>query len=1617
MEDDAVSVIEEDHIDSMFSRGKRTTTGSSRLQKKRKRGQQPIFSGQPGQRKHQQRITSSLGRAMSISSTRTRSLQTSKDGRRAKRPKGESGGKRERMKSRPPQLSILDVVEPSAPAFIRIAARTASRRPDRGRSSPSRKAIMLGTRQDTIDAVEVLKRWNDGMIQPRDVVPPLNRLQLRRNEKAEATQARPVHNLGPPQNQVTGQKAATRFYQPRRLVKQVSMDNFVEVGTRNQPSPNVSVDSLCRVEIPRPHSSSYRPAQLEMAGDTANRSIFDARKRVLDALYRQSRKSSPTPRNLRLEQLISSQVPVLHQQPVPQILNSLEQNNIPEPLENRRRARFRKQVRPQSVDVSAPQYTHANDPLPRELSPPTVAVDLQKSEEVGKLLRLAPYGTHYTQHFEVFPLDRGVFFHESTIVGSGRLKRALDSLSLGNLDNPRGRCILTIDEHVLHWGPWDAQVSSELGILSDWVMERLDTSSINTELETTTPLRAVNFILIYLQDYLSFNEPESSTIFAGRLVDILQTFERRLKEIFDNSRYIPQSFIEVVTRILVIAVQILRLCQKLNKHPESFQVEEILKRLGTTTARLLLQTNLKEVHDIYGRLQQMPFREEGIRENEYALICWVTLIRTFEEARLPRAGFWEVVSPAILGPDIERTFDATVLERAWRTLFTLLPLGEFDTTGVTVSRLRHTTPLEGWTIPQRLLQRVFQLYGSNSRQSPSFNDYLRAVVGRCHYLVEQWGWYKCNAILGTVFDFFAAQDLRNLRNEEVYQSPQFLEELSGSPLLATSPEDRCFHIFLKLIAMSIQRLKKINLMKEIRNLVARLQPNHSRQYDKVMATYEADIAALRNHHDLLCTLFWAAPADLRPSLQSIEGLVVLGSSHKEACLINLRAWNRLSRFIVSTCGDISEYKTLADWQRNISQQVLEQFLSVETEVNQQLLGMSAEACKNITQQHKNAVISQNKKVAMDLLYSSMKSFLEVIHHTQTLGAVSFALNAYPLEQILTRLSFSSGSSDWSILKAALDILDYFLVRIDGFTSAEPMHLGQSWHEEDAIMLLERKFALPLITVVRDTVNLNSQYLSIGQVDNHKLCVEQAVALVGRIGACLIHARLVRLRQFFQAGGYNLFQDMLKPTTSTARKYVALFLATIVDRGVVDFKDLGVTPLNLFLAEITKPFEFLAYESRLAMSFKQLGETYLGNSVIDIGKTPNYSSNGDLFNCILIMMRKTLHQADPSQKLQLQNTFSKALRSVMDRMKADLKLMALNSAGHMNYVEFVRLIIGTIRSQDLCPVDSFFYQISQEYSPSRQDPRLQTAAILSWGLKLEEGDTKAISGLFYLLFPSFKIALANGELGNEANILTESMKHVHVFSFMLSTMLPAIIKATTQVSGSWILIETYVEAIDAWLSSACVHRQIGGDTMADVLALYTMVLEGAGSLQTRASLEFRNEDIVTLTAMIKIANLLSSSVTAYLINEPESPLASDFAEVTNELTGFARAANASLSDLTKSFGEQNEMILEPVNLFKGLRVSGSRGAFQPNEQINRFSSHIVQDIRNNWVSNGACITIKGPSRGQRPSSTQSGQGTSPPQWERRKLLQNLREQVRTWNHAHGTTMTKEIHERFIDELLF
>lgn len=984
-QEDAGSVVEEDQIDRMFvgTKRNRSALDMPSTAKRRKTSHRNPFKGQPGAKRRQPRITDVLERTGSKTSTAAKK-STEPGQRRNVSHKSSRAKPSARRAVTPPRLSVLDVLDSQAPRFLRIAARTAKRRHDLGKSSPAHKHISLGTRMDNVDALSVLRDWKSGRI----------RSKTTKSQTRKAPARRPLQDLSTNSSPILHRDASS----VQRSNSGVDGSHLVSLGTDEDRGPAVRPSGPKKtVSAVRAHSTGAHPAQLETEeGDRPDRVGFHARKRTLDALFRHARKASSAS-SVRLEQQWDS-IRLANeegQRALDRPADSARENH-PTPPRKNVKSRFRKRVVPKGVDLQAAHYIHANDPLPpEELTPEEPEPEERLPPD--RLCGLAPYGTKYTQHFEAFPLDRGVYFHSSSLVGSGWIAKIIDPQYPERARQTRPRSFFSMDGKHLRWGPWDETASSELGILVDWIAEQfLSPQNVEGNAPRSRPQGAAAFLLTYVVDAVSFSDDDSEKSFISRSIEVVDGFlnrieEARLSASVSASAAKPRKadLVEVLTCLTLAMHAVHRIAGPAMSL--RCQVETLLCRTAKSCASTLLAGGLQDLRTLYGDLQRLSARERGIRSDCISANSWVVLMRVLENARVPRASFWDIVQVVMAGPDVASGSDVREFEKLWRDMFTLLPLCEVDDFGVVKSGMRYTTPVEGWAVPQKLLKRVFGLYTQNPRQPPSFNEYCRALAARCHYLVQEWGWRKCAGIIGTWFDFFGSQNLSHLRNEEVYKSPRFLEELGSNPSLAIDTGDRCFHIFLKVLALVIQRLKKINLTNDIKNLVARTLPNHNRQYLKEDTVHQRDLAALRNHHDLLCTLFWAAPPELRPGLHLIEKLVSPGSSHKEACLINLRAWSQLARFVVSADEGNATFRPFVSWQNNIFHQVLDQYLSAASDIQQQILALPKDRPR-IGDEVVESMVRQNRSVAMDMLFVSVKASFEALKLAGSLRVATYALN-------------------------------------------------------------------------------------------------------------------------------------------------------------------------------------------------------------------------------------------------------------------------------------------------------------------------------------------------------------------------------------------------------------------------------------------------------------------------------------------------------------------------------------------------------------------------------------------------------------------------------------------------
>ncbi|KAJ0294632.1 hypothetical protein CBS470a_000540 [Colletotrichum nupharicola] len=1222
----------------------------------------------------------------------------------------------------------------------------------------------------------------------------------------------------------------------------------------------------------------------------------------------------------------------------------IETRGSPEPsiTEKHRPKRSRKAVPPVRIDVAAAQFRYANDPLPTtDVSTPAEAPRTTHAD--NQLLGLGPFGTHYTQHFDTFPLDRGVFFHESTLIGSGKVDSAVDERFSDKLWESRPRVSFHLGEQVLRWDIWTEQVSSEFGILMDGMLDQV-LKPVPTSEAGFNAKDAARFVLDYVLKSMSFTDDNGALSFVTRLSDVTRASLSRLDSelSLDSSQRLELT--DVLSNLLLIVSSAVRLCQnRASLISETFTLENLLRKAAEALVSSLLTSGLDEVTNLYDDLQTLRYRERGIRSDKVVPHAWVVLMRVLESLRIPRMNFWDVTFPHLIKPAIIRGSNAQEFECLWKDMFTLLPLCEFDNLGVLIADKRHHTPVEGWNLPQQVLKRVFQLYRDNPRQSPSFNDYCRTLVARCHYLVEQWGWQKCSGIIGTIFDFFGSQNLSHLRNEEAFRSARFLDNLHTSPSLKVEAEDRCFHIFLKLVALVIKKLRKKDMVNDIRNLVTRTLPNHDRQYSKEQDVHAHDLAALRNHHDLLCTLFWAAPPDLRPPIHNLQKLVIPASSHREACLINLRAWNQLARFVVHEESSLS-FLPLANWQADVFKQLVDQYNSAAADMQRQFLAMPKDATNRISESFMNAIVEKNKAATMEIMLFSVKSSMDVVQYANSLELARLASSTVQLQHVFQHFSALPADFPSALLQASLTTFERLIVRIETVFNED----GDSQdsmvgvESEEAILMLERELAAGFFSM--------SRCVLANQANKGKPLVKSV------------------------SSAFGLFDNMPHKLSLEQRPYLPLFLSTVMQRpGDVKLDDMGIDLLHLWLLIIVQPNHCLRFENQLGQQMQCQGFPYVPNRTLGFVANPGYMSNRDFFEYAMKWMRQSLQTMNAAEKKKELSNFSKALDNAMQQMRTDLQVTANDSTNdsteHSTYVRFVRNIISLITTYgtDICKVPPFFREVSKAYSPPAEDPELQVAKILSYGLKLAEGNTGIASSLFYLLLNNFKKALQLGRLPQQVLLLKTAMQSDAVVAFTLR-MLSAVLHATKSSPEAYALLDVFCDALELEWNGSVVARQLNDDVLTAMSTLITSTLDWATGLR---GTPVSAEHIHVLRKIIWLVNTLQPTFESYSLKQGEVKW---WDEVMEQLNWFSVLVYGAEEYLDTQLERSQVPPLSPSGLFRRLREA--KNFKIQDAMVLEWSRVIVDDVQRNWVVKGPVWTVPGSTCDNSPSEGGADDGKPP-----------------------------------------
>lgn len=1605
---DDESVMEYDTIDTMFEgQAQRRASGEARRRSKTDLD----YAKRSNPKPRQQKITASLirNKAASGALAKQRSLH-----QQSTVQKTTSNRRRAAAKPAPPPLSVLDVIEPDAPRFMRIAARTARTRVNQGRSSPSKKSICLASRRDYVDAISSLNDWKNGSIPQRKEVTIARREKKKERSRkplAESAGNKPVVRTTPKQPKPAVNKSrklvkqkrngGTTCYLPSNSITDTSLSAKI-VTEADQGSSITKQPSRSRKSAEGGNAESLRPSRpaLLEAEDLTKGALlaFHKRKKLLDSVYRRSNRTSSVESGDTRSEFSIDRLSTEH---LSRIRNDFTVADARPEKQPKPRNRRRKAANPRRIDVEAPQFSHAADPLPASYEVEVEAEQPQNENLNARLGGLGPYGTKYTTHFEVFPLDPGVYFHQSTLLGSNIIEDCHKVSKKSVLLSYRPRTALQFGSFTYRWSEWNSQSSSELGIVLDLITEELEKpEGICTSGEATV-IKASQFISKYATSSLSFANEEGIKSFITRVLSVAGGCHTRVTSLVSKrtlSQRTLQTAVKVYDHLMILAFVSLLICNDDDSlMAEKFKVEDLLRQLSAGSMSLLVVIGTDKLKEVYMQLQAAGARERGLREDQPVIHSWTLLMHILQQSCIPKGSFWDVLKRVIATDDQTSSADAQAFERIWEIMFTLLPMSEFSLSGVLVRGKRHDATSDGWSIVRRLLQQVFDLYRGNTRQAASFTDYCRALISRCHYLVQQWGWRRSGSIIGTIFDFFGSQNLEHLRNEEVNASPRFLEDLAGEPSLAVEPEDNCFHIFLKLLALSIRNHRAANAMNDIRNLVSRTTPNHNRQHLKEQAVHERELAALRNHHDLLATLFWAAPADLRPKAELVERLVAPETSHKEATLINIRCWNQLARFIAAKGETKTGFRPFHAWRKRFFDEMAQQLKSAAVDIQQQLLALPNEVRLTISHDMVQSMISMNKGAASDVLHACIAASFDVLKNAVDLEAATFWLNTSQLKYIYDEFAIYPPELNWNTLRIAVATLDVFQSHIADFKETEESQpsdsqILNSGQADDALLSLDNdKISRSYFATVRCTLSNSPSGDNRGAESETFDGIENLVVVAVKLAASFLSGGLIRLPDLFKHGHhYNLFYGPIQKMRLQQRQYLILAVATLLKSGIDDFAELNFTLCELWLLLLVAPSRYLAYENELAESLRKRGEYFVPATDTGLTHSPSYESNSVLFEFSISAMRRSVRDAGPNLKKTLTAEHSKALKLVMEQLKEDLKETSGQPVTHVPYVAYARQIIALIRTHgsEFCTVDNFFYQISKDYSPSTEDPQLQAAAMISYGLRLSEGDPKVVQQVFYFLFNNFKMAVISDSLLEEKKMLQKGMAEDRgILGFILGKMLPAIIGVASSKAVAFPLLDLYARTLRYRFRGHIMTYSLADDDLASVKVVLQAILAGLqGWVAEQAPVT--PAKLCICGNFFAVANLLWPSIYEYSLNEDTlTGLWGDIVALINTLGQYAAVAKDTIG--TVGFRSSQVRFDE---IFATSSLQDFHSTSVTDADVAGFVDNLKQDIDRNWIEVDGRISIQTPGK---PRGGGTAHGVLQAEWNASEIIEGMTDQLMEW----------------------
>ena len=1367
------------------------------------------------------------------------------------------------------RLSVVDAPAQAIPShstqpqFVRIAIRQARRREDKARHSPTHKHIRLATIEDTKSASEMLRAWREGTILPRqsgmnpsnDVAGILASAEQPGN--IDGSDHHPRAPLAELSNNV-------QRVLPSLLRKEgnKSKINHITVAAPRRPPmrqsrlhPEVLVQEQSPQAAERPSTAAHQPEKprrrliqrpdiryrgaqlesLESEFDHSHRAAaFERRMQLLtEGVSRRAQSTNPT--GVQLELFLygsgSTAPPETDTLPSVSIDNAPKKFEVPGPKEALPH-RVRKR-RAQRIDADAREYRQPSEPLPNTID----AVDVYQLPEApplqsGNVLQgLGPFGTRYPTDFDVLPLSIGTYFHESSFIGSGDFAAALNSASR-DLDNATGRITIHIDGDVLDWGAWTEDVAEGLSRIPRAVSNALQTlqnsESSNNNETTSLVLSNIDYLLRstsrYLSRCLAFLDPVDRNSCIER---IRRCVEDLLEAVEDSACAGPIS-VRCLQYALVIAKQAFRLCDhRLVSMDVSSSCRELVNKAAHRLASNIFPGCLAELRSFYEDNRHASKREAGIRDHNITVTSFVILHHVLDESEVQPSPFWSVVYQ-YLSVNESTLVSVTQFDKAWYDVFTLLPALEIDADGIAQVGRRLQGVREDWSLIRKLLERLLDLYAATCvAHGSTINDYVRATLTRCHHLINRWGCWRCESILGTVFDFFARRGLSQLRKEDSRGSPKFLEELNDTPSLEVQPEDRSFHIFLKALGSGLlgMRQRGIYTDKKISGIAWRFIPNHGRTYRKDSEVQQHELDALRNHHDLLCTLYYATPSKHRLRVDLVRTLVDHSASHREACRLSVRAWRNLATFQISNDESDETLEPFISWYREILTTTISQYRLSRNEVEQDVECARAQG-QSIPQRDIDDTIARNQRQISATLADALAALNRALGCAYSLQKAQHLLAASAFWEVFDLYDPSARRLDGvlqealAVVQTALHVESRFQPNIESQGNSDE---SQDYGDSSALQefassdLGAQSTFSSMVEILHEPVNQLVSNIFGADAMSDDVLLTKVVDTWVRLAhkrVCSGKASWSHYLNDYTSAAWNQLRD-----TEQRRKFTPYFFAKILNVDKVDLFE--VPALSWWLNSLVEREAMLKFQHLMTSALlnhygdepllRNLPFTQSTNGTYNISLHDLRQRRLSLLSSVLSNMRDTyesvMHE-NQAVLYALRSDYANMLKQIMSAMKTRYQQFDSSDSSSVAdthaqgaYVEFVQQVVSFMQqyTTDICKVDGFFTD-SAAFPLPATDPMYVVGKIRAYVPKLaQSGRRKELVGFVRSMSERAAVDgqqqyLVDQLVAAMSGVLEHGDPKAPSLRYVLTTaILPAYVENAFSTACSWIVAKPMLEA--------------------------------------------------------------------------------------------------------------------------------------------------------------------------------------------------------------------------------